>query len=127
MIVLGESINIYQEPVKVLLDLVSLLNPEGTLIIHVHNMDNIYEFLWYQGLLTEREPGEYRKMSYEDVTNALKDILLEKLDILFDVYPVIEEIADHVQKSAYVGLRDGREEKVQNLFVHEYWFWIQKA
>lgn len=127
VIILGEALNIYQKPTKILLDLISLLDAGGILITYIHNTDNIYEFLWQQGLLKERETDGYQRISYEDVINALKETLLKKLDIKFRLCPVTDDIREFARQRAYPGLQMGREERVQNLYISEYWFWIQRA
>lgn len=125
-IVLGEALNSYQKPVEVLLDLMSLTASKGILLFHIYNTDNIYEFLWQQGLINERTSKNYQRISYDDIINELKEIPLKKLDIDLQAYPVTDEIRNFTDQMAYISLEEGREERVQNLYVMEYWFWVQK-
>ena len=125
-IVLGEDLNSYQRPVEVLLDLMSLTASKGILLFHIYNTDNIYEFLWQQGLVNERGSEKYQRISYEDIIEALKEISLKKLDIDFELFTITDDIRSFAEQAAYMGLKHGREERVQNLYIREYWFWIQK-
>lgn len=124
--VLGEELNSYQKPGEVLLDLISLTAPGGILLFSIYNTDNIFEFLWQQGIIQEREDGEFRRMSYEDVVRILHDIPLKRLRIEFEAFQVTDEIKSFAEKRAYPGLLEGREERVQNLYIRKYWFWVQK-
>ena len=63
---------------------------------------------------------------YNDIINELKEIPLKKLDIDLQAYPVTDEIRNFTDQMAYISLEEGREERVQNLYVMEYWFWVQK-
>ncbi len=125
-IVLGEALNSYQKPVEVLLDLMSLTASKGILLFHIYNTDNIYEFLWQQGLINERISKNYQRISYDDIINELKEIPLKKLDIDLQEYPVTDEIRNFTDQMAFISLEEGREERVQNLYVMDYWFWVQK-
>ncbi len=125
-IMLGEALNSYQKPVEVLLDLMSLTASKGILLFHIYNTDNIYEFFWQQGLINERISKNYQRISYDDIINELKEIPLKKLDIDLQAYPVTDEIRNFTDQMAYISLEEGREERVQNLYIKEYWFWVQK-
>ena len=125
-IMLGEALNSYQKPVEVLLDLMSLIASKGILLFHIYNTDNIYEFLWQQGLINERISKNYQRISYDDIINELKEIPLKKLDIDLQEYPVTDEIRNFTDQMAFISLEEGREERVQNLYVMDYWFWVQK-
>lgn len=126
-IVLGEVLNSYQNPIETLLDLLSLIEEGGVLLFPIYNMDNIYEFLWQQGILGERNDENYQRMPYEQIVDALKNIPLKKIDICFEAFSVIEQVKNFTEQNAYPGLKEGREERIGNLFVRKYWFWIQKA
>lgn len=126
-IVLGEPINSYDKPKDVLLDLMALLEKNGVLIFNLYNCDNIFEYLWQQGCLEQRENVDYKRLSYEHILNELKDILLRKIDIQFTTHLIQDHIKEFIDRSAYIGLKEGREEKIQSLYVKEYWFWIQKG
>lgn len=126
-VVLGEPVNCYQKPEEVILDLLSLAEAGGVLLFPVYNMDNIYEFLWEQGAMEERAAGTCQRMPYEEVINIIKNIPIRKLDINFEPFPVTEQVRVFAEQRAYPGVRNGREERIQNLFVRVYWFWVQKA
>lgn len=125
-VVLGEPLNRYQKPEEVLLDLVSLTAPGGILLFYIYNTDNIYEFLWQQGLLKERRGGEYQRMSYGEVFEILKNFALKKAYIDFEEYQVSDDIRSFTEQRAYPGLSEGKEEQIQNLYIEKYWFWLQK-
>ena len=126
-VVLGEAVNSYRKPEEVILDLLSLTEAGGVLLFPVYNMDNIYEFLWEQGAMEERAAGTCQWMPYEEVINILKSIPIKKLDINFEPFPITEQIRVFAEQRAYPGVKNGREERIQNLFVRAYWFWVQKA
>lgn len=126
-VVLGEAVNSYRKPEEVILDLLSLTEAGGVLLFPIYNMDNIYEFLWEQGAMEKRAAGTCQRMPYEEVINILKNIPIRKLDINFEPFPVTEQIRVFAEQRAYPGVKDGREERIQNLFVRVYWFWVQKA
>lgn len=126
-IVLGEAINQYDKPLEVLMDLVALLDKQGVLICNLYNTDNIYEYLWQQGLLQQRQPQKHKNISYEEMIEKLRTVLLNKLDIKCTIHPIQNEICEYVNNTAYASMEKGREERIQNLYVKEYWFWIQKA
>ena len=67
-----------------------------------------------------------QRISYEDIIEALKEISLKKLDIDFELFTITDDIRSFAEQAAYMGLEDGREERVQNLYIREYWFWVQK-
>lgn len=127
VIVLGESINSYERPKELLLDLVSLLEAGGVLIFNLHNTNNLYDYLFQQGFLKQREEESYKECSYEELLGSLKDTLIRKVNIKFTMHVVQESICELLNNVAYLGLSEGREEKIGNLYVNEYWFWIQKA
>lgn len=126
-VVLGEAVNSYRKPEEVILDLLSLTEAGGVLLFPIYNMDNIYEFLWEQGALEERAAGTCQWMPYEEVINILRSIPIKKLDINFEPFPITEQIRVFAEQRAYPGVKNGREERIQNLFVRAYWFWVQKA
>lgn len=126
-VVLGEAVNSYRKPEEVILDLLSLTEAGGVLLFPVYNMDNIYEFLWEQGAMEERAAGTCQWMPYEEVINILRSIPIKKLDINFEPFPITEQIRVFAEQRAYPGVKNGREERIQNLFVRAYWFWVQKA
>jgi len=85
IIVLGEPLNTYNEPVTLLQRLYNFLKPGGILLFKLRNTDDYKTFLRTVGLITQSDPDMPACISPEDILNVLK--LFGGKDILINIEP----------------------------------------
>lgn len=126
-IILDRPINQYHEPIKVLVDVYSMLHQKGQIFFKLKNSFTIYSFLRVLG---------YLEMDYtEYCINYPYDIFAKKLSNsgfniqlinLQYIQGVSEEIVNKVQKILEDNGNNNCQEMMNRLMVDNFWFVIEK-
>lgn len=125
IVVLGKCINEYAEPIKVLSNLVSILDTKGILLIKLKNT-NTYENLFSGlGYTNFRNQDMNVNLSFEDLVNCLKCMPIDKIEFSYsfdsktnEILPTVTEIFEKI------GIEN--EEAKAKLMINEYYFLVQK-
>ncbi|MBR3840428.1 MAG: glycosyltransferase family 2 protein [Erysipelotrichales bacterium] len=125
IVVLGKCLNEYAEPIKVLSNLISILDSKGILLIKLKN-SNTYETLFSGlGYANFRNQDMNVNLAFEDLVNCLNYMPIEKFEFSYSFGSKINEILPTIHEIfSKIGI-DNEEAKAK-LLINEYYFLIQK-
>lgn len=121
-IILGNPINTYSNPVKLLKKMNSLLKNEGYIIFSVRNTSNVTSLLNMLGIEVNSDVLQPKAISYKDFLNCLSGMNYTNADITTIPVSIDENLNNQIKNLIIsMDLSLDKESIYQNIMTQDYW------
>ena len=127
-IVIGEVINMYDNPVKFLGNVLGLLKKGGTLVVSLYNVYDFHALFASTIDPMWRNRNGYVQLHYNDILEKLDLEKAERVEVYNTFHMVTGELQDIILKvnNMIRELEADPEEIYQRLLTEKYWFCVKK-
>ncbi|MBI4855606.1 MAG: glycosyltransferase family 2 protein [Acetobacterium woodii] len=125
--ILGESINTYPTPLKVLQKLLAITKSGGYLLVKLRNTNDIRKALLTMGLFNNTDPSMPNDISRDDFVNFLNMLSVHSFEILQECSVLEPDVDEFIKNSLKnIGNENEIETILTNLSTNEYLFCVKK-
>lgn len=125
--ILGESINTYPTPLKLLQKLLAITKTGGYLLVKLRNTNDIRKALLTMGLFNNTDPSMPNDISRDDFVNFLNMLSVQSFEVLQECSVLESDVEEFIKNSLKnIGNQNEIEMILTNLSTNEYLFCIKK-
>ncbi len=127
-IIIGNSINSYKNPLKMIKDSFSLLKKGGQLFIKLKNTYSIMSLLFMMGYFVEHNDNDYVHLNVDTLCSELKEKQIDYNLVNCELHQVNDEIIKYASQIINYAKSDSfsDEDLLNRLMVDKYWIKITK-
>lgn len=121
-VILGNPINTYSNPMKLLRKLNSLLKNDGYIIFAVRNTNNVISLLNMLGVEVSSDDSQPKAISYKDFLNSLSVLKYTNADVSTIPLSINQELNNQIQNLIIsMDVNMDKESIYQNIMIQDYW------
>ncbi|MGN1481234.1 glycosyltransferase family 2 protein [Porcipelethomonas sp.] len=122
IIILGEAVNLYNAPFKLLKKLVRLKKENGYLIFPVSNTNDIRSLFSILNISLGENDTYPRRMNYNDILNKIADFGIEHADVTYTMHNIEDMLKTQIASLVLsMDVKGDKNAIMQNLLIENYW------